>query len=79
MIFESIFKKECHFLSTQPKAQDTISKGEMKKSEIDESVDRLNTTFPECQSGNMKAPQICTNSIAREPAPEEEVKVCTSY
>ena len=55
---------------------DTITtKKPMSQIEVGDVIDRLNTTFPECQRKDRKDPVICTNSISREPATEEEIQV----
>ena len=59
----------------QPRAKDTITtKKDASKTEVNDIVERLNTTYPECQQ-DKKPPVICTNSVSRDPATEDEIKV----
>lgn len=61
--------------SMGPRAEDRITKKQPKnKSEVDEITERLNTTYPKCQSGDIKPPEVCNNTIAKKVESEDEVK-----
>ena len=59
----------------QPRARDVISKKQgMSSNEMNDVTERLFTTYPKCQQ-DVAPPTVCVNSVAREPASEDEIKV----
>ena len=46
----------------------------MSSNEMNDVTERLFTTYPKCQQ-DVAPPTVCVNSVAREPASEDEIKV----